>query len=199
MTGNPAPLDLERIERKAGAILGRVPDYIWNGEELPVPVEDIVDSMFGLRVRDVDDMSQAPGAPAVSAEQISGLLLTGPGEIWVNAIEANRWPTRRRFTISHELGHWVLHRTGQQKLFCRTAEVNADPSKFIEESVSSRPAIPVTEEEANAFAAALLMPAHLVSEQHERCGGDMARLRSTFNCSEKAMNRRVEAVLSGPS
>ncbi|MGB0121265.1 MAG: ImmA/IrrE family metallo-endopeptidase [Solirubrobacterales bacterium] len=190
-------LDLERIESKANSILGDVPDYIWNGQELPVPVEDIIDSMFGLMVRDVNDMSKAPGAPEdVHADQISGLLLTGLGEIWVNETEANRWPTRRRFTISHELGHWVLHRTGQQQLFCRTVEVISDRELAeAERKVTTRPAIPVTEEEANAFAAALLMPAHLVNEHHERCKGDMALLRETFNCSEKAMNRRVESVV----
>jgi len=190
-------LDLERVEDRATSILESVPDYIWNGQTLPVPVEDIVDSMYGLMVRDVADMSQAPGAPEdVNADQISGLLLTGLGEIWVNQTEANRWPTRRRFTISHELGHWVLHRTGQQKLFCRTAEVLSDQDLAeAERKVTTRPAIPVTEEEANAFAAALLMPAHLVNEHHEKCRGDLAKLKETFNCSEKAMNRRVRSVV----
>lgn len=190
-------LDLERVEGRARSILESVPEYIWNGQKLPVPVEDIVDSVFGLMVRDVDDMSKAPGAPQdVRSDQISGLLLTGPGEIWVNQTEASRWPTRRRFTISHELGHWVLHRTGQQKLFCRTVEVLSDQDQSeAERKVTTRPSIPVTEEEANAFAAALLMPAHLVNEHHERCQGDMTKLKETFNCSEKAMSRRVRSVV----
>ncbi|MGA7397752.1 MAG: ImmA/IrrE family metallo-endopeptidase [Solirubrobacterales bacterium] len=179
-----------------------MPDYIWNGEELPIPVDKIVDSMFGLRVRKVQDMSQAPGAPAVSPEKISGLLLTGLGEIWVNAAEDEEWPTRGRFTIGHELGHWVLHRTGQQKLFCRTAVVGPETAGDSlggdvspDSTVTSRPAIPVTEEEANAFSAALLMPAHLLSEQHQGCQGDMNRLKQTFDCSHKAMSRRIGAVI----
>ena len=44
----------------------------------------------------------------------------------MNRAEAQdpEWGERRkRFTICHELGHWVLHRDGQQALFCRHASV----------------------------------------------------------------------------
>ena len=44
-----------------------MPAYIWDGESLPVPVEDIVDSIYGLRVRLVEDLSSAPGAPDTDA------------------------------------------------------------------------------------------------------------------------------------
>jgi len=48
------------------------------------------------------------------------------GEKWQSARE---WPPRRRFTIGHELGHWVLHRSGEKSLFCREAVVEADLSR----------------------------------------------------------------------
>ena len=70
--------------------------------------------------------SRAPGAPLVEHHALSGLLLPARGEIWVNAHEAKQWPPRRRFTIGHELGHWVMHRAaGQQALFCRVNEAEA--------------------------------------------------------------------------
>src|SRR3954454_8661028 len=97
------------VEERAETVLGRAPTYVWDGERLPVPVEDIVDTCFGLLVRDVEDMTSAPGAPAPGPAELSGLLLTAKGEIWVNAAEAREWPPRRRFTIGHELGHWVMH------------------------------------------------------------------------------------------
>ena len=115
------------IETRATAILERVPEFVWDGESLPVPVEDIVDSCYGLLVRDVEDMTD--GARARRSRPggwISGLLLPTHGEIWVNAEDARRWPPRRRFTICHELGHWELHRTGQQTLFCRAGYVDPD-------------------------------------------------------------------------
>ena len=51
------------VEQRAETVLAEVPDWIWNGEELPVPVENIADCHFGLLIRDVEDMTSAPGAP----------------------------------------------------------------------------------------------------------------------------------------
>lgn len=181
----------EEIERRAAAVLDSVPDFIWDGETLPVPVEDIVDSCYGLLVRDVEDMTTAPVPGGLATgDWISGLLLPARGEIWVNAEDARRWPPRRRFTISHELGHWELHRTGQQTLFCRAGYV--DPADL--PAADSRPARPPTEEEADAFAAALLMPAPLVRRQRLACSDDVAELCHRFDCSEKAMKRRLSTV-----
>ena len=57
-------------------------------------------------------MCEAPGCPPLGDDEtLSGLLLPSLGQIWVNADEAVQWPPRRRFTIAHELGHHVLHRT----------------------------------------------------------------------------------------
>ena len=114
----------EELEDRAEALLAEVPDYIWNGESLPVPIEEIADTHVGLLVRDVADLTTAPGAPELAPDQsLSGLLLASKGEIWVNASEGKQWPPRRRFTIGHELGHWRLHREpGQQSLFCRKAK-----------------------------------------------------------------------------
>ena len=105
----------------APRLLAEVPDYIWNGETLPVPIEDIADTHVGLLVRDVEDMTTAPGAPELADDQsLSGLLLAEPGRDLGQRRGGKQWPPRRRFTIGHELGHWRLHREpGQQTLFCR--------------------------------------------------------------------------------
>src|SRR5262245_42937999 len=130
-------------------------------------------------------MSSAPGAPALREGQaLSGLLLPARGEIWVNAEEALLWPPRRRFTIGHELGHWVMHRTGQQALFCRRTSVDEEaipPGRDIED-------------EASAFAAALLMPQWLFVREHARCDGDVADLGRVFGTSAAATERRVLAL-----
>jgi len=173
------------VEERAEQVLAAAPAYVWDGERLPVPIEDIVDSVYGLLVRDVDDMSAAPGAPPLGEGQaLSGLLLPARGEIWVNAEEARLWPPRRRFTIGHELGHWVMHRTGQQALFCRRTSVD-------EETV---PPARDIEEEASAFAAALLMPAWLFVREHARCRGKLAALQQAFGTSAAATERRVRSL-----
>jgi hypothetical protein len=114
----------EAPEQVAERVLAGLADWVWDGETVPVPVEHIADTSFGLFVRDVEDLTVAPGVPDMpGATGLSGLLLPSLAEIWVNAAEARDWPPRRRFTIGHELGHWVMHRTGQESLFCREVTV----------------------------------------------------------------------------
>ncbi len=187
----------ESIEERASRVLSGVPDWIWNGDTLPVPVEHIADSCFGLHVRDVADLSSAPGVPALGPDQsLSGLLLPGLGEIWVNAAEARHWPSRRRFTISHELGHWCLHRDGGSGV---VSLARRRPARGARLSPAARQAYPPEESEANEFAAALLMPAHLVQRHYERlrrrdpqgCFQELCRI---FGASGAAMGRRVKRV-----
>jgi hypothetical protein len=175
-------------EQRAERVLAGVPGWIWNGDTLPVPVEHIADSCFGLFVRDMDDLTSAPGVPDLApAQGLSGLLLPSVGEIWVNAAEARDWPARRRFTIGHELGHWCLHRTSGA-VWCRAGAVDPEPS--------ARRAYPPEESEANEFAAALLMPAPLVRRHYERlrrrdpdhCFEQLCRI---FGASGAAMSRRL--------
>src|SRR5215210_5644007 len=159
---------MDPIERRAERLLASVPSWIWDGSQLPVPVETIADTEYGLYVRDVDDLGAAPGAPQLEPFQsLSGLLLVGRREIWVNRSEGRQWPGRRRFTIGHELGHWVLHRTGLNSVFCRSSSLAAAER-------GDRPsALPQIETDAHAFAAALLMPADLVRDAYEQLEGDI--------------------------
>jgi hypothetical protein len=178
------------VEQRAERVLAEVPDWIWDGDRLPVPIEHIADSCFGLHVRDVEDLRTAPGVPDLPAAQgLSGLLLPSLGEIWVNAAEARDWPPRRRFTIGHELGHWCLHRTSGA-VWCRAGAVDPEPSV--------RPAYPPEEADANEFAAALMMPAHLVRRHYERLRkreGCFEQLCRIFGASGAAMSRRLRKVV----
>jgi hypothetical protein len=181
---------MEEIERLADEFLSRVPSYVWDGSTLPVPIEEIADTHVGLLVRDAEDLGTAPGAPALAAGQLlSGLLLPTMGEIWVNAEEGRQWPARRRFTIAHELGHWRLHRDADERaVFCRKGSIEPEDTR-------ARAPLPLAEDEANVFAAAVLMPAPLVRQQYVRCERDFFRLCDTFGASGAAMGRRLHAVI----
>lgn len=61
---------------------------------------------------------------------------------------------RRRFTIAHELAHYVLHRNGHTLYAHRDGDVEG----VIKSSI---------EREANFFAANVLMPEHLIKEKVE--------------------------------
>jgi hypothetical protein len=181
---------MEEIERLADEFLSQIPSYVWDGATLPIPIEEIADTHLGLLVRDVEDLGTAPGAPALDAGQsLSGLLLPPMGEIWVNAEEGRQWPARRRFTIAHELGHWRLHRDDDERaVFCRKGSI--EPA----DTNARAPLLPA-EDEANVFAAAVLMPARLIREQYVSCERDFVRLCDTFGASGAAMGRRLHAVI----
>jgi hypothetical protein len=181
---------MEETERLAEEFLDGIPSYVWDGATLPVPIEEIADTHAGLLVRDVEDLGMAPGAPKLGhGQSLSGLLLPTIGEIWVNAEEARQWPARRRFTIAHELGHWRLHRGAEEHaVFCRKGSIEPEPAQ-------AREPLPPAEDEANLFAAAVLMPAHLLQEQYVRCERDFFRLCNKFGSSGAAMGRRLHAVI----
>jgi hypothetical protein len=180
-----------RIEALAEAELARISSYVWDGMTLPVPVEHIADSHFGLYVREARDLSGVPGAPDLPPGQsLSGLLLPDRGEIWVSSVESQSWPARRRFTISHELGHWCMHRQAPY-IVCRSAAV--DPPARVK-----RPRRPATESEADNFAAAMLMPRYLMFHHYAQLSGRQdrfGRMCKLFGASAAAMGRRMRIVL----
>ena len=182
--------------KRAAAILETVPKYVWDGESVPVPIDDIVDSVYGLQVVDVEDMSAAPGCPPLGdGESLSGLLLAEDKQIWCNASEGVQWPGRRRFTIAHELGHWILHKPGQDSLFCRRGTLAPEDVPAKPKAKAQRPPQPPIEAEADAFAAALLMPAHLIEHHYHECGRDFERMCELFGASGSAMGKRLHAVI----
>jgi hypothetical protein len=192
--------EIQRIEERAESVLAAVPDYVWDGRRLPVPVEDIADDGFSLLVRDVEDLSAAPDCPPIEPGQsLSGLLLADRSEIWVSAEEARQWPPRRRFTIAHELGHWVLHQNGQGSLFCRKGTIDPDGAEAGKrEEEQERPPLPPIEEEANLFAAALLMPRRTLQRLYRATEDEpdrFQRLCSIFGASGAAMGRRLHRVI----
>ncbi|MBX5469508.1 MAG: ImmA/IrrE family metallo-endopeptidase [Thermoleophilaceae bacterium] len=183
-----------RAEAVAERELERVPDWLWDGQELPVPVEAIADSHYGLLVREGEDLAQLAGIE--SGGTVSGLLLPGAREIWVDAEEAERVPARRRFTIGHELGHWVLDcRQGVGRsaglVHCRSAQVREGMDAGADAHAAALEEYPPAELDANQFAAALLMPRELVLREHERLRGDERALCATFRVSRLALQRRL--------
>jgi IrrE N-terminal-like domain len=148
----------------------------------PIPVEEIATAMLGLRIEQTDELRSVPNAPA-DAGQLSGLLITSTRTIWIDSAEARRSPQRRRFTIAHELGHWVIHaRRGKKKTFqrfCRPVDLERKLGP---------------EAEANAFAAALLLPSELLREQAEACRFNLPLLATRFDVSLPALRLRLTTL-----
>jgi hypothetical protein len=85
---------------------------------------------------------------------------------------------RRRFTIAHEIGHFVLH-----------PELSL-PERGGLVTEAGR----AVEREADAFAAELLMPEDLVREAALEHGAKVDRLADRFDVSRAAMRNRLQRL-----
>ena len=105
-------------------------------------------------------------------DEVSGMLLVRD-DCTVIGINAHHHPNRQRFSIAHELGHFLLHRE-EERFFI-------DAAVFFR-SEGATPATWKQEREANAFAAELLLPRDAVT----------AAVRSTpFDPHDEAAVRRM--------
>jgi Zn-dependent peptidase ImmA (M78 family) len=151
----------------------------FGGAAIPVPVESIAEDLLGLRIE------HSAGIDC------SGMLVPAERLIVLNAAEAPRdeRPLRRyRFTIAHELGHWICHVLGRpdpQPTYCRAVDLSESADRILER-------------EANVFAAELLMPepavraawASLVTDRHEEEEA-VAACAERFDVSPTAMRWRL--------
>lgn len=152
------------------------------GDIPPVPVADIAESLLMLDIVEEDEIRALPGAPA-DCGPLSGLLTTADQTIWVDRGEAQRSPERKRFTVAHEVGHWVLHaRRGEAK----TYEEACAPDDIREDGGSRE-----REREANAFANELIMPEAIISMLAPELGCNLALLAERFEISVRALELRL--------
>ena len=144
--------------------------------QVPVPLE-LVAQRLGI------DLTELP-----MGDEVSGLLALDEDGASI-AYNPGHPRVRQRFTIAHELGHFVLH--------------HSDDGLFIDKgyTVVKREKRPrgsdLREVEANQFAAALLMPADLLEQELARTSFDLAteqaldELATRFEVSRTAMTYRI--------
>lgn len=158
-------MKFEKIETQAEALLSKL-----DIKGIPTPIEDIARAL-DIRI------SRAPST------DFSGLLIRKNGRalIGVNSSEA---PVRQRFSIAHEIGHFILHPEKDAFVDFRK-ERNAAETR------------PPRERHADMFAAALLMPRKLVLRDFRRLAMDgiseevIATLAKQYDVSEEAMRYRL--------
>jgi len=129
-------------------------------------------------------------------EELSGTLVRKDSQVIIG-VNSRHPNTRQRFTIAHEIGHWQLGHKGDlfldKTLRGRTVTVKKRDARAAEGTDKE-------EIEANAFAAAILMPKELLIsalEKRLRAGGGdeidrlIAELASEFDVSTQAMEHRL--------
>lgn len=160
------------VEKQAANVLKKT-----GVEAAPVPIH-LVAQRLGLIVESVQ-----------LGDEVSGVLVID-GEAGVIGYNASHPGVRQRFTIAHEIGHYLLHRT-DSSLFIDQRYFMAFRDQRSSDGSDPR------EREANAFAACLLMPSQLVRRELEHQSFDLAdeeglqALAETFQVSAQAMAIRL--------
>lgn len=138
----------------------------------PIPVKEIAEE-HGVEVVLADFQD--------SRDEVSGICDFEKKKILVNFADI---PARRRFTIAHELGHWMLHRG--------IYHANPEEYRFLPRFQWTDDAGPL-EQEANRFAAHLLVPDRLLRPVAKVATA--SRLADIFGVSRTMMEIRMNSVL----
>lgn len=144
-------------------------------ESVPVNVNALA-RQLRLRVRSVP-----------LAESIAGML-TREADGWTVTVNAAHAESRQRFTIAHEIGHFVLHRdrlgTGTNDSTSYVVTADAEPYN---DAIG-----PEAERDANQFATAVLMPEARIVDvcRTFRCN-DPEPVARMFRVSPHAMRVRM--------
>jgi Zn-dependent peptidase ImmA (M78 family) len=164
---------IEHIESLAERVLQESGAY-----RLPVPIESIADHLnLRATASDLDD-------------EMSGVLVFD-GKRGAIAYNSSHASVRQRFTVAHEIGHYMLHvKNSTSKLFL-------DRYTVYRRDDQSSHGNDREEIEANAFAAALLMPERLVRQEIKKHDldlddeDDLDVLAKRFSVSTTAMTFRL--------
>ncbi|MDG4655032.1 ImmA/IrrE family metallo-endopeptidase [Chryseobacterium arthrosphaerae] len=126
--------------------------------------------------------------PIDAEDNLSGFFLINESKKKIIGYNKKHPDNRVRFTIAHEFGHFQLHCKKDHKIFI--------DSKFFRNELSSSGTLR-QEREANAFAAALLMPIALLEKelskikQDKRIDEILPKLSRSFKVSEESMKFRL--------
>lgn len=140
----------------------------------PVQVEEIIES-YGIKLEKID-----------AKENFDGQLIPEKRLIRINKSSPKN---RQRFTMAHELGHWVLYH--KSRLF----EVNEEPaletfngfSISLESNFSNKQ----REVEANYFTSELLIPLNWLEADWKKHKQDVKKLIEIYQVSEQALWNKI--------
>ena len=127
----------------------------WYSEGMPDAIDlEIVRQMlpstpYGTGVREIKPPVE------INGNSFEGMLARDPDDhaVWGIAYNGNARPERQRFTIAHELGHFILHRSQQPSFNCDSQSVHTGIDGLRQ-----------IEREADEFAGNLLMPGDLLRD-----------------------------------
>lgn len=169
-------MNIKFINGKVSSIFKKSPELT----SIPIKIEEIA-RMRGIKVM-----------PYPLGDDVSGLLAIQDGEATIG-YNQNEPKVRKRFTIAHELGHYELHRD-KSDLFVDKQFI------YRSEQSGNTPINQMMEQEANAFASAILMPTDQLRKAVRESNLDLVNeeaikeLAKKFEVSTTAMSIRISSL-----
>lgn len=124
-------------------------------------------------------VKRSPTIPRSVSGQIKRLE-TGIYEIKINKFESL---VRQRFTLAHEISHFLLHRSEIDRL-----------GEIADNVLYRSGASETIEYEANRLAAQIVMPEEAISERQQAIGNNIDQLAKEFGVSKAVMEIRIAAA-----
>ena len=175
----------------AGNVLARHEGAVGRAVELPVPIDLIIEQTYGLTLL-WDEIIEPPNT------MILGALFPQEKQIVMNTRHEEffgRVIGPERFTLAHELGHWIYDADSPDQL---TLDLSAGPA---EQFCYHRqgPALPddlrVREMNANKFASHLLMPEGLVrAADIDEVLDNFRETAASWGVSQQALGYRLRSL-----
>jgi predicted transcriptional regulator len=163
------------IEKNSNSpVIANTPDELLSfAEQHDICIEPLdvtgLTQMLGIQMR----MEPMPG-------EESGCLKKEKSGKWVMTVNSLQHPHRQRFTIAHELGHFIKHTIVKESFVDTTFFRNEESNQM--------------EHEANKFAAELLMPKKLFVSFIENVSKEVNDLAKHFQVSSMAVRIRAKQL-----
>lgn len=159
--------------------------------ELPVPIELIIEQTYELQVL-WDELSEPPGTI------ILGALFPAERRIVLNERHADtfdRWIGPERFTLAHELAHWVYDADDPNQLSFDLTSASSEQYCYQRQSPDLAEDLRIREINANKLAAHLLLPEHLVRDLPvATILADFRRQAAEWGVSQQTLRIRLETM-----
>lgn len=159
--------------------------------ELPVPIELIIESTYDLTIL-WDEIEEPPDMT------ILGALFPRESRIVMNVMHESlfdRVVGPERFTLAHELGHWIYDADDPNQL---SLDLESGPTEsfcYHRENPNLADDTRIREVNANKFAAHLLLPEHLVrAVDLDEVLRDFRATAADWGVSQQTLRIRLDAL-----
>jgi len=174
---------------KSNAIKSQVRELIQDLDHLPVNVAKIAQEKLQIEILETS-FAENP--------DLSGMLVRNGNQVFM-AINAAQSPARQRFTIAHEIGHYLLDEA--KPIWVDKSSIRSVQVSFRKGLGGTPESYQLPEVRANRFAAELLMPSDWVAREFAALDrsdadwsddeGPIRTLAERFDVSIQAMTIRL--------